>query len=446
MFKRFNTLGFKLSVFAAATVTAIGCSVESAEDESLTDQRADELVDACAGVPAWAPNVAYAVGALVTYQGKEYKVLQAHTSLSTWTPDVVPALFQQIATCGTSTTTTSASSSSSTSGAGGAGGSTTTSTTTSTTAGAGGAGGGTATGTEFAPYFYTWGWNNSAYPFTSLTDMKAKSGVSAATLAFVLSNGGCAVTQDIQQNKADVDAFVAGGGRIKASFGGANGTYLESATACSTASALAQAIKGFVTSTGIKDLDFDVEEPSEMNATTNERRAQALKSVQDQLGIKVAFTLPSFPRDVWGTPGGMSAAGVDVVKAAVAAGVKISHVNLMTMDFGGYYSNGKAMGDLTVSALTDANAQLRSIIPGLTEAAAYAMLGATPMIGQNDVTSEVFTLTDAQTVASFAKLKHLGLVSFWAINRDQPGSGSLALYSGVNTSKFQFSNIFKTVQ
>ena len=33
-----------------------------------------------------------------------------------------------------------------------------------------------------------------------------------------------------------------------------------------------------------------------------------------------------------------------------------------------------------------------------------------------------FTLADAQNLATFAKQKHLGLIAFWAINRDQPGS------------------------
>ncbi len=134
-----------------------------------------------------------------------------------------------------------------------------------------------------------------------------------------------------------------------------------------------------------------------------------------------------------------------MIKAAVQAGVTISHVNLMTMDYGGYYSSGKAMGDLAISALTDAKAQLQSVIPNLTDAAAWKMLGATPMIGQNDVSSEVFTLADAQNLAAFAKQKKLGLVAFWAINRDQPGSGSLGLYSQAESSVFAFHNVFKAV-
>lgn len=44
--------------------------------------------------PAWQPNTAYAVNALVTYGGSTYKCLQAHTSLVGWEPPNVPALWQ----------------------------------------------------------------------------------------------------------------------------------------------------------------------------------------------------------------------------------------------------------------------------------------------------------------------------------------------------------------
>lgn len=325
------------------------------------------------------------------------------------------------------TTTTTETTSTTTSG--------TTTTTTSTTPGG--------SGTDYAPYFYTWGWGNPAYPFTSLVDLENKSGLRGVTLAFVLSNGGCAATTDAQQHLSDIDAFRATGGRVKASFGGANGTYLESA--CPDAASLAAAIGAFVDQTQITDLDFDVEQAGAMTAPINARRAQALKAVQDQKGVKVSFTLAAFPRDKWDTPGGVTAASVDVLQAAVQAGVTISHVNLMTMDYGGYFSDGKAMGDLAISAVSDAKAQLQTLLPGLTDAAAYAMLGATPMIGQNDVQSEVFTLADAQALTAFAKQNHLGLISFWAINRDQPGSGDLGLYSDAQSAAFAFHDVFKGV-
>ncbi len=43
----------------------------------------------------WAAGVAYKVGAEVTYKGKTYVCLQAHTSISTWMPSVVPALWKE---------------------------------------------------------------------------------------------------------------------------------------------------------------------------------------------------------------------------------------------------------------------------------------------------------------------------------------------------------------
>lgn len=43
--------------------------------------------------PAWAPNVAYAIGTRVSYAGRNYECRQAHTSLVGWEPPNVPALW-----------------------------------------------------------------------------------------------------------------------------------------------------------------------------------------------------------------------------------------------------------------------------------------------------------------------------------------------------------------
>lgn len=44
----------------------------------------------------WAVGVAYKVGDMVTYQSKQYRCLQAHTSQAGWTPTAVPALWQVV--------------------------------------------------------------------------------------------------------------------------------------------------------------------------------------------------------------------------------------------------------------------------------------------------------------------------------------------------------------
>lgn len=60
---------------------------------SLSDADAIEVVWL---FPLWAVGVAYSVGERVQYDGKLYKVVQAHTSQADWTPPTVPALFTEV--------------------------------------------------------------------------------------------------------------------------------------------------------------------------------------------------------------------------------------------------------------------------------------------------------------------------------------------------------------
>jgi chitinase len=292
----------------------------------------------------------------------------------------------------------------------------------------------TAQTTEVAPYFYTWGWGSSAYAFPSLVEMKKEGGPDAVTLAFVLSKSGCTVTTDIQDNLADVNAYVAAGGRVKASFGGADGTYLENG--CPDATSLAAAISGFVSATGITDLDFDIEQgATSSNAAINAMRGSALAKVQADKHIRVAFTLPV-------NPDGLDSLGLAVVKSALDAGVRVSFVNVMTMDYGDGTDLGK-----TPSASADATAkQLQSLIAGLTLDQAYRMVGVTPMLGKND-DNETFSIANAQTLIDYAKQKKIGLLAFWAIQRDEKCAGAinLDLCNGQSQSTFQFSQIFESV-
>lgn len=290
--------------------------------------------------------------------------------------------------------------------------------------------------TEYAPYFYTWGWGNPAYPFAGIADLHKKTGLRAVTLAFVLSTGGCAPTREIHQHLGDVDAFRGAGGKLKASFGGASGTYLE--MACSDSASLADAIGTFVDQTGITDLDFDVEQSGAMTAAVNQRRAQALKTVQDRKGARIALTLAA-------SPAGVKPPGLDVLEALVQAGVKITRVNLMTMNYDAPDHAQSTVADLAISSLTAAKTQLQLVITGLTDTDAWSMLGATPMIGQNGASGRFFTLADAQALATFARHRRLGLLSFWAINRDQPGPGPLGTHSRSQPHPFAFHDIFKTV-
>lgn len=46
--------------------------------------------------PKWAPNIAYTVGFKVTYNGKLWRVLQAHTAQLGWEPENTASLWEQV--------------------------------------------------------------------------------------------------------------------------------------------------------------------------------------------------------------------------------------------------------------------------------------------------------------------------------------------------------------
>lgn len=64
--------------------------------ENLTDEAALDSVEL---FPEWSgDSVEYTVGKRLRYMGELYKVLQAHTSQSNWTPAEAPSLFALILT------------------------------------------------------------------------------------------------------------------------------------------------------------------------------------------------------------------------------------------------------------------------------------------------------------------------------------------------------------
>lgn len=61
--------------------------------QSLDDTKA---VEAQCLYPDFAVGVPYTAGDRVVYDGKLYKVLQAHTSQADWTPPAAPSLFAEV--------------------------------------------------------------------------------------------------------------------------------------------------------------------------------------------------------------------------------------------------------------------------------------------------------------------------------------------------------------
>ncbi|WP_274558901.1 cellulose binding domain-containing protein [Streptomyces spiramyceticus] len=271
----------------------------------------------------------------------------------------------------------------------------------------------TAAGARFAPYVDT-----SLHPAYDLVDTAAKTGVKEFNLAFITSGGSCAPlwggVTDLASDKvaSQIGALRAKGGDVRVSFGGAAGK--ELALNCSSATDLAAAYGKVVDAYKLTKVDFDIEGAALPDAAANTRRAQAITQLQKKHpGLDVSFTLPVMPE-------GLTQPGVDLIADAKKNGVKINAVNIMAMDYGPAYSGD--MGTYATQAATATQAQIKGVL-GLSDAAAWKTVAVTPMIGVNDVTTEIFRPDDATQLVKFAKEKGLGPLSMWSSTRDKQCPG-----------------------
>ncbi|WP_432088889.1 glycoside hydrolase family 18 protein [Streptomyces sp. bgisy095] len=265
------------------------------------------------------------------------------------------------------------------------------------------------TGAKFAPYVDT-----SLYPAYDLLATADATGVKEFNLAFITSGGACAPlwggVTDLANDRvaAQIGALRAKGGDVRVSFGGAAGH--ELALNCSSAPALAAAYGKVVDRYGLTKVDFDVEGAALPDTAANTRRSQAIAALQkDHPGLNVSFTLPVMPE-------GLTQPGVDLLADARRNGVRVDAVNIMAMDYGPAYSAD--MGTYAIQAATATQAQIKGVL-GLSDAAAWKAVAVTPMIGVNDVTTEIFTVDDATQLVDFAKTKGLGWLSMWSSTRDK---------------------------
>ncbi|WP_280698794.1 cellulose binding domain-containing protein [Kitasatospora sp. GP82] len=287
-------------------------------------------------------------------------------------------------------------------------------------------------GARFSPYVDT-----SLYPPYDLVATAKATGVKNFNLAFVVSGGGCTPkwggVSDLSGDAvaAQIGALRAVGGDVRVSLGGANGS--ELATVCSSAAELAAAYQKAVDAYGLTELDFDIEGGALGDTAANTRRAQAVAQLQRTAAAKgrtldVSFTLPVLPS-------GLTQDGINLVADARSNGVAIGAVNIMAMDFGDGVApnpNGR-MGKYAIDAATATQAQLKSVL-GLGDGDAWAKVAVTPMIGVNDVATEVFTVADADQLARFAASKHLAWLAMWSGTRDKGCAGGAQTYADATCS------------
>ena len=233
------------------------------------------------------------------------------------------------------------------------------------------------------------------------------------------------------------------GGDVIVSFGGAVNN--ELAVVCKDVDKLAAAYQMVIDRYQLRIIDFDVEGAAVADTAANLRRTEAIKKLQaSNEGLRVWYTLPV-------SPDGLTREGVALVDAILESGIQLTGINVMTMDYGGSKPATMSMRDATRLALNATWAQLDISFrrAGMTrsEKEVWGLIGATPMIGQNDVPSEIFSTQDAEWLSAFAREKHMGRLSLWSANRDaQCGTGSEGnrvsnTCSGVEQTAGQFTRI-----
>ncbi|MGC3000563.1 cellulose binding domain-containing protein [Streptomyces sp. G35A] len=296
---------------------------------------------------------------------------------------------------------------------------------------------GSTAGAGFAPYVDT-----SLFPAFDLVASAEATGVKHYNLAFITDGGGCTPTwggvSDLGGNAVagQIGALRARGGDVRVSFGGAAGS--ELGTTCTSVDALAAAYGKVVDAYRLTKVDFDVEGGALPNAAANTRRAQAIAKLQKaHPDLDVSFTLPVMPE-------GLTQDGVNLLADARRNGVRIDTVNIMAMDYGPAYSAD--MGTYAEQAATATQAQIKGVL-GLSDGDAWKTVAVTPMIGVNDVVTEVFKVDDAAQLVDFAKSKGLGRLSMWSGTRDQQCPGGTkpsadATCSSVLQDKFAFTKAF----
>jgi cellulose synthase/poly-beta-1,6-N-acetylglucosamine synthase-like glycosyltransferase/chitodextrinase len=309
--------------------------------------------------------------------------------------------------------------------------------------------------TWFAPYVDVT--LTPTYQFQNVSADPARQTV----LGFVVSNPGspCVPNWGSASTLRQADQAISVGARIAqmqqngaqpiVSFGGQANTSLD--VGCTSVPSLTQTYQSVIDRYHLSMIDLDVEGAALNDFNAGQRRAQAVAALQKaHPDLGVWLTLPV-------EPNGLQANAMSVIESMLRQRVSITGINVMTMDFAQPPANGSTMLDQAESALNATHAQLADLLPrygvNLQSQQIWQRMGATVMIGTNDIKGERFTIGDAQGLASFSAANHLGRVSLWSLNRDRPCGSTFAdtgllsnTCSGTAQSEFGFSQVFGAIQ
>ena len=182
-------------------------------------------------------------------------------------------------------------------------------------------------------------------------------------------------------------------------------------------------------------LDFDLEGKILLNKVEIEKILNALVLFQKKYGeTLLTFTIPIMPE-------GISYNEKILIKKAKLKNIKFT-VNILAMNYD--LKVNKNMANYAIIAAKNLVKFLQSVYRDKNKQELWQMVEITPMIGVNDIKTEVFTLANANNLRLFAKEYKLGSMHFWSLERDNPclQSKLTKSCSGILTQKYEFIEIF----
>lgn len=276
----------------------------------------------------------------------------------------------------------------------------------------------------FAPYV-----DVTAKPLYAFEQL-GNSEVSDVILSFIVSSKddpclptwGTYHTLEEARVELDLDRRIARlrqqGGNVAVSFGGALNDELS--LNCTDLEKLSNAYTSVIERYQIDTIDLDLENESLKNNDASIRRAQVISQIQktyreNQKHLAVWVTLPVAPQ-------GLTQESTDTVAIILENGIDLAGINVMTMDYGASKDKNESMYTSSRKALIETHRQIGILYRNsgieLSDSTLWKKIGATPMIGQNDIYDEVFTIDDAHLLNEFAVENGIGRMSMWSANRD----------------------------
>ena len=267
---------------------------------------------------------------------------------------------------------------------------------------------------------------------TAVSVLKLK----AATVAFLISDGGSGLWSTFTAAIPDMKTFVQNGGILTISVGGASGPYIQDTM---TTTEIVSCLAGVLQETGCRRLDFDIEGASLTNIANIDILNKAITQLQIQFtNLFISYTIP-VGQPQWGS---ITSDGLALINNIIKNGVINYTINGMLMDV--YAGTSTNWSTMSINIVENMKTQLQVLLPNKTSKQIYGMIGGTFMSGLQDDGS-TFKVSDAIVFANYAKTNGLASIGFWALQRDQIGSGSLAIYNGINTSDYQFYNAINSI-